>query len=166
MHLAIHLQLILSHCRIVLKESYVYFLNQICASQTTESKNLVKVETRAENRLTRATDTETKSLLFNFAWWMKKEGYAPSTISTRERLLNTLVKRGANLNDPDSIKEAIAKQEWCNKRKVNAADAYTAYLRMHNKKWEPPRYKVAFKLPFIPTEKEIDSLIAGCGPKT
>jgi len=127
---------------------------------------LVKVETRTENRLAGATDAETKSLLFNFAWWMKKEGYAPSTITTRERLLRTLAKRGATLNDPDSIKEAIAKQEWCNKRKMNAADAYTAYLRMHNQKWNPPRYRVAQSLPFIPTEKEIDALIAGCGKKT
>ena len=96
---------------------------------------------------------------------MKKEGYAPSTITTRERLLRTLAKRGANLNDPDSIKEAIAKQEWCNKRKMNAADAYTAYLRMHNQTWTTPRYRIAQKLPFIPTEKEIDALIAGCGKK-
>ena len=139
---------------------------QIRASQATETKNLVKVETRTENRLAGATDTETKSLLFNFAWWMKKEGYAPSTITTRERLLRTLTKRGANLNDPDSIKEAIAKQEWCNKRKMNAADAYTAYLRMHNQTWNTPRYRIAQKLPFIPTEKEIDALIAGCGKKT
>ena len=139
---------------------------QICASQAKETKNLVKVETRTENRLAGATDTETKSLLFNFAWWMKKEGYAPSTITTRERLLRTLTKRGADLNDPDSIKEAIAKQEWCNKRKMNAADAYTAYLRMHNQTWNTPRYRIAQKLPFIPTEKEIDALIAGCGKKT
>jgi len=139
---------------------------QICVSKTKAAKNLVKVETRTENRLAGATDTETKSLLFNFAWWMKKEGYAPSTITTRERLLRTLTKRGADLNDPESIKEAIAKQEWCNKRKMNAADAYTAYLRMHNKTWNTPRYRIAQKLPFIPTEKEIDSLIAGCGKKT
>jgi len=37
---------------------------------------------------------------------------------------------------------------------------------MHNKTWDPPRYRVAQKLPFIPTEEELDSLIAGCGPKT
>lgn len=63
------------------------------------------------------------------------------------------------------IKEVIAKQEWCNKRKVNAGDAYTCFLRMHNLTWEPPRYKVARKLPFVPTETEIDQLIAGCSRK-
>jgi integrase len=138
---------------------------RVCVSDH-EMKNLAKVETRTESRLAGATNVDTKSLLFNFAWWMKKEGYAPSTITTRERLLKTLTKRGADLNNPDSVKETIAKQKWCNKRKVNAADAYTAYLRMNNKTWDPPRYKVVQKLPFIPTEKEIDALIAGCGKKT
>jgi integrase len=50
--------------------------------------------------------------------------------------------------------------------KVNGADAYTAFLRMTGGKWDPPKYKVAQKLPFIPTEAELDALIAGCGPKT
>jgi integrase len=96
----------------------------------------------------------------------EKRSYASSTIETRERLLRTLIKRGADINDPESIKEIIAKQEWGNKRKMNAADAYTAYLRMNNRTWDPPQYRIVQKLPFIPTEKEIDQLIAGCGPKT
>ena len=33
---------------------------------------------------------------------------------------------------------------------------------MHGMKWEPPVYKKIRKLPFIPTEPEIDQLIAGC----
>jgi integrase/recombinase XerD len=31
--------------------------------------------------------------------------------------------------------------------------------------WEAPIYKAVHKIPFIPTEKEIDTLIAACGPK-
>jgi integrase len=37
---------------------------------------------------------------------------------------------------------------------------------MKDKTWDPPRYTFAEKLPFIPQEKEINDLIAGCGPKT
>jgi len=37
---------------------------------------------------------------------------------------------------------------------------------MSGGKWEPPRYKRVRKLPFIPTDAEIDQLIAECGPKT
>ncbi|MEM2130108.1 MAG: site-specific integrase [Candidatus Bathyarchaeia archaeon] len=33
---------------------------------------------------------------------------------------------------------------------------------MQGSTWEKPRYKPTEKLPFIPTENEIDSLIAGC----
>ncbi len=49
---------------------------------------------------------------------------------------------------------------------MNAADAYTAFVRMNGGKWNPPRYRVIEKLPFIPTEAELDALISGCGPKT
>jgi len=110
--------------------------------------------------------TDVASLLVQYAWWHKKEGYAETTITTRVKLLRILSKRGADLYDPESVKEAIARQEWCNKRKVNAADAYTAFLRMVGGRWDPPRYQVPETLPFIPTEQELDDLIAGCGPKT
>jgi integrase len=109
---------------------------------------------------------DVKSALFRFSWWMQKEGYAEATITTRFKLLNILAKRGANLSDPESIKETIARQTWSNKRKVNAADAYTAFLRMTGATWNPPQYQCTQKLPFIPTEAELDALVAGTGPKT
>jgi len=112
------------------------------------------------------TKTNVKSLLFNFAWWMKKQGFAESTIESRVKLLKILAKRGADLQDPESVKEVIAKQSWSEGRKVNAVDTYTSYLQMLGKSWNPPRYRRVRKLPFIPLEKEIDDLIAGCGPKT
>ena len=37
---------------------------------------------------------------------------------------------------------------------------------MLERKWDPPKYKPVEKIPFIPTEKEIDEFIAGCGRKT
>ena len=132
---------------------------QVCASLT-GAKNLSKVEPFNDGPAGATNDV--KSLLFQFGWWMKKQGYAESTIETRVKLLRILVKRGANLNEPESIKEAIAKQNWVEKRKMNAVDAYTTYLRMLNRSWEPPRYKSIRKLPFVPTETEIDQLIAGC----
>jgi integrase len=113
-----------------------------------------------------AAETDAASLLVQYAWWHRKEGYAETTAATRVKLLRTLSRRGADLYDPESVKEAIARQGWCNKRKVNAADAYTAFLRMVGGRWDPPRYKVPETLPFIPAEQELDALIAGCGPVT
>jgi len=37
---------------------------------------------------------------------------------------------------------------------------------MLGKSWSPPKYKAVWKIPFIPTEQELDQLIAGCNRKT
>lgn len=50
--------------------------------------------------------------------------------------------------------------------KSNAIASYTLFLKMLGLKWQPPICKVTRKLPFIPTEQEIDSLISACGKKT
>lgn len=113
------------------------------------------------------TPAKMKAKIVEYSFWMLKEGYAESTIISRTKLLKILKKRGANILDPESVKETIALQKcWSEGRKSNAVDAYTSFLIMVGGKWEPPRYKRVKKLPFIPTEAEIDQLIAGCGPKT
>ncbi len=99
--------------------------------------------------------------IFEFAFWLKKNGYAESTIVGRVKLLKIMVRRGANLYDPESIKEVIANQEWSQGRKSNAVDAYSSFLQMVGGKWDPPRYARSRRLPFIPLESEVDQLIAG-----
>jgi len=47
--------------------------------------------------------------------------------------------------------------------KANAVGAYSCFLTMHDTTWSPPRYRKNDRLPFIPTENEIDQLIASCG---
>ena len=80
--------------------------------------------------------------------------------------VNARAQRGADLFNADSVKEAIAKQKWSTARRHTAISAYTLFLKMMGKRWVPPICKVTRKLPFIPTEEEIDALIAGCGKKT
>jgi integrase len=132
---------------------------QVCDG---ESKNLIVVP---ENGTT-GEISEKKSLLFQFTWYMKKQAFAESTIQTRVRQIDVLIKRGANINDPESVKEAIASQSWVNKRKQNVVDTYSCFLKMLGKSWVPPKYKQVHKIPFIPTESEIDTLIEESGPKT
>jgi len=111
------------------------------------------------------TPQQIKEKIIQFSWWLHKEGYAKSTIISKTKLLEILAKRGANLFDPESVKEVIAKQNWSAGRKENAVDAYTTFLQMLGMTWNPPRYRRVPKLPFIPLEKEIDDLIAGCSRK-
>jgi hypothetical protein len=44
--------------------------------------------------------------------------------------------------------------------------AYKDFCKTFKLAWEPPKVRVERKVPFIPTEVEIDTLIAGCGRKT
>jgi integrase len=134
---------------------------QICV---TETKNLV-AEHQAIEVLRRSQTTDAKGSIVEFSFWLLKQGYSKATITGRVKLLNRLMRLGADFNNEDSIKEIIAKQTWSVSRKVNAVDAYDSLLKMHGKTWTPPIYRRVRKLPFIPTEAEIDQLIAGCSKK-
>ncbi|MEM3728373.1 MAG: site-specific integrase [Candidatus Bathyarchaeia archaeon] len=114
---------------------------------------------------TEQTAADVKGKILEFAWWMKKQGYADATIEGRVQILKRLVRLGADLWNPESVKEAIAKQNWAEGRKFNAIVAYTTFLQMHGLSWQPPRCRRIRKLPFIPLEAEIDQLIAACSKK-
>jgi integrase len=82
-------------------------------------------------------------------------------------MLKTLKNKGANLLNPESVKETLAILEhWNVKTKKIAVETYSLFLKMQGLSWKPPRYKSVKKLPFIPTEREINELIAGCNKKT
>jgi len=61
----------------------------------------------------------------------------------------------ADLNDPDAIKGVIATHYKVNSTKRSACCSYDAYLKFMGGTWEKPRYIPEHKLPFIPTEKEL-----------
>jgi len=105
--------------------------------------------------------------IVEYTLWSQKQGYADATITRRIRLFETLVKRGVNLLDAESVKDGISRQKtWGLKTKVLAVDGYANLLKMLGQTWIPPHYKPVRKLPLIPSEREIDELIAGCNPKT
>ncbi|MEM2995824.1 MAG: tyrosine-type recombinase/integrase [Candidatus Bathyarchaeia archaeon] len=110
---------------------------------------------------------ETTTKIVEYSFWLLKQGYSKATIEGRVKLLKRLVNLGAHLFDPESIKEVISKQEsWSEGRKELAVEAYSSFLLMVGGKWDPPKYRRVQKLPFIPTEEELDQLIASCGKKT
>ncbi len=134
---------------------------QICVKET---KNLV-VEHQETEVLRRNDSGEFNGKIAEYIWWLKKEGYAEATIVGRSKLLKILHRRGANLYDPDSVKDTIAKQKWSEGRKANSVDAYSSFLKMVGGQWDPPHYEGVRKIPFIPAETEIDQLIAACSPR-
>jgi integrase len=97
-----------------------------------------------------------------YAWELKKNGRTDSTIETITHRLLLLAKH-CNINEPESVKEALATLKWENSTKHTAVSDYTGYLKYIGKTWTKPRYIIQEKIYFIPTEQEIDSLISASG---
>ena len=143
---------------------------RVSAAQTKGAKNLAKEETRTQEKAAGATETQlmdVKGKIIECLWWMEKQGYAKDTIRGYGSCLRALLARNADLSDPETVKEALAREKkWSQNRKRNAINAYSLFLKVNGMHWEKPKCKVARKLPFIPAEQELDALIAGCGNKT
>jgi integrase len=59
----------------------------------------------------------------------------------------------------------IAQQTWSDNRRRNVINAYAIFAKLNKLPFEKPRCKVTQKLPFIPTEQEIDCLISSAPKK-
>ena len=52
-----------------------------------------------------------KGKIIEFLWWAEKQGLSPETIRGYGSCLRALRSRGANLLDPESVKEVIAQRK-------------------------------------------------------
>lgn len=114
------------------------------------------------------------NMLVSFACYMEKQGYRPETTRGNAGALRALLSRNADVLSPESVKEVLAteakkaengEKAWGSNRRRNIINAYTLFLRVNGLSWEKPRCNVVRKIPFIPTEQEIDELVAGCPTK-
>ena len=141
---------------------------RVSARRQSEAKNLVKVEPRSENwaaGATKLSKPNIKGKIIEYIWRLKSDGYADSTVENYARILRILYERGADLWSPESVKHKIRQQSWSIGRKMIAVHAYSNFIKPLGLSWNPPKYKPPEKLPFIPQEREIDDLIAGCSYK-
>ncbi len=100
------------------------FTRQICVSET---KNLGP-EQLLKQIPERRIDIAGK--IVEYAWKMQKEGYGKETIRGNCGCLRALNVRGADLADPESVKEALAReQKWSQNRRRNVINSYTLFLK-------------------------------------
>jgi integrase len=118
--------------------------------------------TMTAQKISILAQTNHNQTILNFILAQRKEGRADETIRSRVQALNQVAKT-TDLDDPEQVKEYLANSKWSNNTKIKFVDTYTTYLKFLGKTWNPPRYMATQKLPFIPTEQEIDLLIAGTG---
>jgi len=163
--------------KIVNRASEHRFQGQICVSAQRRAKNLAIVKPLREGPLREAT-ADIKGKLVEYTWWLKNNGSPEGSIGTRLTLLKGIVRNGGDLLDPESVKAAIANGKkrklgkdghsvsWSVGYKAQAVWAYNLFVKKEGLIWSPPRYRQQDrKLPWIPLEKDIDSLIAACGHK-
>jgi integrase len=135
---------------------------------TEGSKNLAIVDTTQKQQqqtgaITRLDEATIKGKLVEFALWLIKQGYGEEVARNRVFVVRRLANLGANLLDPETVKEVLAKQKaWNGGYKVLIVYAYESFLKMEGLSWKRPHYTQPETFPFIPTEVELDQLISAC----
>lgn len=140
-------------------------LCQVSVTETEGTKNLSHQRTR-QKQAAGATTPDIKGTIVEYMWHLKKHGYREGTIERRIEIIKRLVKLGADLWDPESVKKIMAIQEtWSLGTKDIVRQAYSNFVEMEGLTWQPPKYAIPEKLPFIPLQKEIALLINACGKR-
>jgi len=132
---------------------------QICVTKTKGAKNLAAAENQTQAAGI-SPKADVKGIIAKYLAYLEREGYAKDI--TYPKILHTLHKRGANLYNPESVKQTIARQPWKDGYKLLAVYAYDAFCAMENITWERPEYRQEDAIVFVPDEKELDQLIAAC----
>jgi integrase len=145
------------------KECQTNSNRQLCAIL----KEAKKLDTTTEIKTVAGEEKQTtKGKILQFVLYLKLQGCSEHTVKGWGQKLNRLA-RSADLENSESVKKYLASLDIAENSKHAFCVAYGAFLKWQGKTWTAPKYKGTQKIPeFIPTEHEIDALIAGCGKKT
>ena len=90
----------------------------------------------------------------------KNSHLAEGTIQSRLTILKTIQRR-VNLWDSDEVQRFIDESDWSNGRREQVSLAYWDWCLSKGFEFKKKHYQRQYKIPYIPTEKEIDQLIGG-----
>jgi len=122
----------------------------VAEMKRTPNENIVKAATQIEKLLVQSIN----------------DGKSKSTIHNYRVYLNLLAKHGANLFDPESTKAVLASMDLKKSSKRLCASLLNTWFDFNGIFWKKPTYYRDSEIPYIPTEEEIEQLIAGLGKKT
>ena len=92
---------------------------------------------------------------------MHNKGKADITIYATSNILKHLTKN-ADLDNPQTVETFIATKQT-NAYKDHLCTAYARYCQYYKINWEMPTYNREEKMPKLPTEEQLNKLIAGAG---
>jgi integrase len=101
----------------------------------------------------------------NFLHELELKGRAKETIAGMTSAFRHLIKVIPDIDNPYEAREYLARANIKNSSKKKLAWYLNDYYKFINKQWEMPKYTADNRLPYIPTEQELDILIASAGRK-
>lgn len=139
-----------------------YSSNAECALKKAKNLDTTTVQTKTVSETSTSFDPKTaRGLLLQYELYLQKEGYG---VDCRYKsCIRMLINSGANLMDPENVKQIIAQKPWKDGTKMQVTYAYDAMTKMLKLTWAMPRYRQEEAFPFIPEQRELDDLIAGAG---
>ena len=81
------------------------------------------------------------------------------------KAIKSLLRHKVDIDDPDKVQRFLNTVAWTNGTKNIVVDSYNDYLQMKGIPLKLKQYRREDPLPFIPTEQELDQLIAACTRK-
>lgn len=145
---------------------------QVCVSILQETtKNL---DSTQENKLAHGkvhhtpTENEIKAgpQIKKLLAQLENDGRTAGTVKNYRMMLARLLNYGADLFDPENTKQVLAKADMAKNAKRGAAAMLNTWYDFLGVHWKRPRYAREHKIPHIPTEKTLDTLISALGKKT
>jgi len=150
-------------------------INNECSSLDVHSsakgaKNLAaaqKIKTCAELEKS-PTENELKSApqIEKLLIQLKNDGRKPGTVTNYRKMFNRLLRANADLFDPESVRSVLADLPNKPRAKKMMVSMLSQWFELNEIKWRKPKYTGESEVPYIPTEQQIDILIAGLGKKT
>jgi integrase len=145
---------------------YRFSNNPYKECQTNRNRQLCAILQEAK-KLDAATETKTvageKGKLVKYAWHEKKRGIADTTISHRVFRLEVLRKRGAHLDDPDSVLTVLMTEQFTDAAKFHYVQAYLSYTKAFKIPFEKPKIMYEPKQQYTPKPYEVQALIQNLG---
>lgn len=130
--------------------------SRLCTVEVKKMAATITSKVAGERKLDNAA---AKGLLLQFSVYLQKQGYGDN--SRYRDCIRMLLNSGADIYNPENVKEIIAGKEWKNGTKMQTCYAYDSLTKMLNLAWDMPTYRQEETLPFIPEMKELDALISG-----
>lgn len=152
------------------KKELAYKVNSQISVIPQDAKNLAstqEIKTCAEKGKQSPTENEVKAWLQieKFLIQLKNDGRKDGTILNYRKSFKRLLQDGADLFDPESTKAALAKSTIKESTKKTVTGILGSWFDYNQIRWRVPKYSDEHEIPYIPTENEIDLLIAALGKK-